>query len=79
MQKAKDRYHNSSGKGKAEWSIANKDVLRKNAKIYTETCQKKKKKQKQNMEEIDMKTWHDMKKQTKRITKKISNSKPIKY
>ena len=56
MQKAKDRYHNSSGKGKAEWSIANKDVLRKNAKIYTETCQKKKKKQKENMEEIDMKT-----------------------
>ena len=48
LQKAKDRCHNSGGKEKAaEYYIA--------LEISIEICQKKKKKQKKNMEEIGTK------------------------
>ena len=54
LQKAKDRYHNGGGKEKAaENCIQNKEVLKDNAKINTETCLKKKK-QKENMERINI-------------------------
>ena len=52
MQKAKDRYHNGSGKEEAErYYIANKDVLKEKA-ISIKPCQKKKKSQKENIAEI---------------------------
>ena len=42
LQKAKDRYYNCGGKEKAaEYYIENKEVLKENAKIIIETCQKK--------------------------------------
>ena len=54
LQKAEEKYHNCGGKEKAaEYYIANKDVFRKRQEINTETCQKKKKKQKGNIAERD--------------------------
>ena len=51
LQKGKDRYHNGGGKEKtAEYYLENREVL------SIETCQKKKKNQKENMEEIRTKT-----------------------
>ena len=58
LQKAKDKYHNFGGKEKAaEYYLENKDVLKeKNQKISIKTCQKKKKKQNENIKRIDKET-----------------------
>ena len=58
LQKAKDKYHNFGGKEKAaEYYLENKDVLKeKNKKISIKTCQKKKKKQNENIKRIDKET-----------------------
>ena len=60
MQKAKDRYHNGSGKEEAErYYIANKDVLKEKA-ISIKPCQKKKKSQKENIAKIGIEIWNKM-------------------
>ena len=46
-------------------------------KINAETCLKKKKKQKENMEKIDRETYKNWKEQAKRISKKLSGIKKI--
>ena len=57
LQKAKNRYYNCVGKEEAaEYYISNKDILKENATISIETRQIKKKKHKENMERIDIKT-----------------------
>ena len=57
LQKAKDRYHNGGGKEKAaEFYLENRGVLKK-CKESIEACQKKKKKRKENIKEIDTKAW----------------------
>ena len=55
LEKAKNRYHNGGTKEKtAEYYKDNKEVLKENAKsTYIETYLRKKKKQKELMEEID--------------------------
>ena len=53
LQKAEEKYHNCDGKEKAaEYYQTNKDVLKEKTKKGTEICQKKKK-QKDNITEID--------------------------
>ena len=55
LQKAKDRYHNGGGKEKAaEYYIEKKEGLKENAKNKYRNFLKNKKKQKDNMEEIDI-------------------------
>ena len=58
LEKAKDRYHNSSGKEKAaEYYIANKDVLKEKAKNkYKNQSEKRKRSKIENIAEIDTKT-----------------------
>ena len=52
LPKAKDRYHNCGGKEKAaQCFIANKGILKENAKISIETRLKKNKMWKENMED----------------------------
>ena len=54
MQKEKKGYHNCGGKEKAaECYLKNRSVLKEKAINIIETCQKEKKKQKENMEKID--------------------------
>ena len=56
LQKAKDKYHNGGGQKKAaKFYLENKDVLKEKEKIGIEACLKKKKKQKESMEEIGTK------------------------
>ena len=52
----KDTYHNRGGTEKtSEYYMANKDVIKKKQIVSTETCQKKKKKHKENIGKIDTK------------------------
>ena len=60
LQKAQDKYRNCEGKkNAAKHYIANKEAFffkkTKKQTISIEACQKKKKKQKENMEEIGIK------------------------
>ena len=52
-----------------------KKFWEKMQKIYIETCQTNKKKQKENMGQIGIEKWQKIKKQTKRISKKLSGVK----
>ena len=53
LQKTKEKYDNGGGKEKAaEYYESNKDILREKAKIGTEICEKKRKKQKGNIQKI---------------------------
>ena len=55
LQKADDRYHNCGEKKiVAKYYIGDKEVIKKMQELRIETCQKKKKKQKENMEKIDI-------------------------
>ena len=58
LQKAKGRYHNVGGKEKAaKYYLKNRSFNKKMQIISIEVCQKKKKKkQKENIKEIDTKT-----------------------
>ena len=51
LSKAKDRYYCGGKEKAAECYIANKEILKENAKISIETWLKKKKKCKENMED----------------------------
>ena len=64
MWKAKDRYHNGGGgkENAAEYDLANKEVLRENAKNKYSNLSEEKKKWKKNMEEIDIELWQKIKK-----------------
>ena len=57
LRKVKDRYHNGGDKEEpAAYHIANKDVIKeKKQEISIETCQKKKKKQIENIVEMSTK------------------------
>ena len=69
LQKAKNRYHNGSGKKKLLNLISrNREVLGEEAKIGTKACQKKKKKQKKNTVEIGIEIPNKM--QATRVLKK---------
>ena len=69
LQKAKNRYHNGSGKKKLLNLISrNREVLGEEAKIGTKACQKKKKKQKKNTVEIGIEIRNKM--QATRVLKK---------
>ena len=69
LQKAKNRYHNGSGKKKLLNLISrNREVLGEEAKIGTKACQKKKKKQKKNIVEIGIEIRNKM--QATRVLKK---------
>ena len=60
LQKAKERYHNVGGKEKAaEYYIENKEVWKETVKNKYRNFLKNKKKQKDNMEEIDIETWQE--------------------
>ena len=63
LEKAKNRYHNGGTKEKtAEYYKDNKEVLKENAKsTYIETYLRKKKKEKELMEEIDTEISQKMK------------------
>ena len=57
MKKSKDKYHNGGEKNKAaEYYVEHYRALKIIRKISIETCQKKEKKQKENMVEIDTET-----------------------
>ena len=65
LQKAEDRYYKGEDNGKdkaAEFYIINKEVLKENAKNKYRNLSEEKKKQKENMNEIDIETWQRIKK-----------------
>ena len=78
LPKAKDRYYNGGGKEKAaKYYLENKKVLQENSKNKYKNVSEEKKNQKDIIEEIDLKALQKIKKQAKRILKKLSGIKII--
>ena len=73
-------YYSCSGKEKAtEYYIANKEVLKENAKNQYRSLSEEEKEAKENMDQVDIETWQKIKKQAERVSKTISSSKKVKY
>ena len=77
LQKAKDIYHNGGKERASKYYIENKDVLKENAKIKCRNLHAEEREAKENTQELEIETIQKMKKQAKRVSKKLSGVKKV--